>query len=94
MALDTMRPYVEYGGSMTLLIKGGTSVHEFIVAPSGSTPQIMACIFVPAHTVVNLRSRLKINDADYDGVANDVADGSMPVLIARSIQNSGLGRET
>jgi hypothetical protein len=51
----------------------------------------MASIFVPAHTVVKLRSRLKINDADYDGVANTVADGSMPVLIARSIQNSGLG---
>ena len=82
--------YVEYGGSMTLLLKGGTSVHEFIVAPSG-TPQLMASIFVPAHTVVNLRSRLKINDADYDGVANTVADSSMPVLIARSIQNSGFG---
>ena len=82
--------YVEYGGSITLLIKGGTSVHEFIVAPQ-ATPQIMASIFVPAHTVVKLRSRLKINDADYDGVANDVADSSMPVLIARSIQNSGLG---
>ena len=51
----------------------------------------MASIFVPAHTVVNLRSRLKINDADYDGVANTVADSSMPVLIARSIQNSGFG---
>jgi len=82
--------YVEYGGSITLLIKGGTSAHEFIVAPQ-ATPQIMASIFVPAHTVVKLRSRLKINDADYDGVANDVADSSMPVLIARSIQNSGLG---
>ena len=82
--------YVEYGASMTLLIKGGTSVHEFIVTPAGN-PQLMASIFVPAHTVVKLRSRLKINDADYDGVANTVADGSMPVLIARSIQNSGFG---
>ena len=82
--------YVEYGGSITLLIKGGTPIHEFIVSPQ-STPQLMARIFVPANTVVKLRSRLKINDADYDGVANTVDNNSMPVLIARSITNSGFG---
>ncbi len=47
-------------------------------------------VFVPANCIVRLRSTLKINDADYDGVANTVDDNSMPVLMARTRVNCGL----
>ena len=47
-------------------------------------------IFVPANCVVRLRSTLKINDTNYDGVADTIDDNSMPVLIARGRCNAGM----
>ena len=83
--------YVDYGGGgISRLVRGGAKAAEFIVSPQ-SSPQIMNRIFVPANCVVRLRSTLKINDADYDGVANSVESNSMPVLIARGRCNSGDG---
>jgi hypothetical protein len=82
--------YVDYGGGgITRLVRKGAQAADYIVSPT-STPQIMNRIFVPANCVVRLRSTLKINDADYDGVANTVDDNSMPVLIARGRCNSGM----
>jgi hypothetical protein len=82
--------YVDYGGGgITRLVRNGAADADYIVTPT-STPQIMNRIFVPANCVVRLRSTLKINDADYDGVANTVDDNSMPVLIARGRCNSGM----
>jgi hypothetical protein len=82
--------YVDYGGGgITRLVRKGAQAADYIVTPT-STPQIMNRIFVPANCVVRLRSTLKINDADYDGVANTVDDNSMPVLIARGRCNSGM----
>jgi len=82
--------YVDYGGGgITRLVRNGAQAADYIVSPT-STPQIMNRIFIPANCVVRLRSTLKINDADYDGVANTVDDNSMPVLIARGRCNSGM----
>jgi hypothetical protein len=83
--------YVDYGGGgITRLVRKGAQAADYIVSPQ-STPQIMNRVFVPANCIVRLRSTLKINDADYDGVANTVDDNSMPVLIARGRCNSGDG---
>ena len=82
--------YVDYGGGgITRLVRKGEQAADYIVSPT-STPQIMNRIFVPANCVVRLRSTLKINDADYDSVANTVQDTAMPVLIARGRCNSGM----
>ena len=62
---------------------------DFIV--SRDPGQIMSRIFVPANTVVNLRSTVKVNNANYDKVADTIDDNSYPVLVARARRNSGYG---
>jgi len=82
--------YVDYGGGgITRLVRKGAQAADYIVSPT-STPQIMNRIFVPANCVVRLRSTLKINNTNYDGVADTIDDNSMPVLIARGRCNSGM----
>jgi len=82
--------YVDYGGGgITRLVRKGAQAADYIVSPQ-STPQIMNRIFVPANCAVRLRSTLKINNTNYDGVADTIDDNSMPVLIARGRCNSGM----
>ena len=79
---------VEMAGSMTRLVRGNDQLADYIISPQG-TPQHMSRIYVPANTTVMLRSRLKVNEADYDGSANSLDSNSIPVLQARSVAMSG-----
>ena len=82
--------YVDYGGGgITRLVTKDSKVAEYMVSPSG-TPQIMNRIFVPANTAVRLRSKLKINEFQYDGGAETIPTNGMPCLIARGRCNSGM----
>ena len=81
--------YVEMGGGMTKLQRKGENAADFII--SRNPGQIMSAIFVPANTVVKLRSTVKVNTAEYDGFANTVDSNSYPVLVARARRNSGFG---
>jgi len=81
--------YVEMSGGITKLQRPGQGVADFLV--SRSPGQIMSRIFVPANTVVNLKSTVRVNETRYDGVADTVDSNSYPVLIARTRRNSGYG---
>ena len=81
--------YVEMSGGITKLQRKDQAAADFIV--SRDPGQIMSRIFVPANTVVKLRSTVKVNTAEYDGFANTVDSNSYPVLVARARRNSGFG---
>tara|TARA_R100000278_G_scaffold47198_1_gene40907 strand:- start:168 stop:1022 length:855 start_codon:yes stop_codon:yes gene_type:complete len=81
--------YVEMSGGMTKLQRKGENLADFII--STDPAQIMSAIFVPANTVVKLRSTIKVNMAEYDGASNTVNDTSFPVLVARARRNSMFG---
>tara|TARA_R100000081_G_scaffold91137_2_gene68139 strand:- start:186 stop:776 length:591 start_codon:yes stop_codon:yes gene_type:complete len=51
--------------------------------------QIMSRLFVPANTVVKLKSTVFVNETQLNGTADTINDNSLPVLIARGRQNSG-----
>ena len=81
--------YVEMSGGITKLQRKDQAAADFIV--SRDPGQIMSRIFVPANTVVNLKSTVRVNDANYDKVADTIDDNSYPVLVARGRRNSGFG---
>jgi len=81
--------YAEHGGSMHLLKLPKDGYNTFFV--SQSPAQITERLWVPANTVVKLKSVAKVNSAQYDGGADTIDDNSYPVLIARPRRNSGLG---
>ena len=81
--------YVEMSGGITKLQRPGQPAADFMVSRDPS--QIMSRIFVPANTVVNLRSTVRVNEKQYDDDSDTVDDNSYPVLVARKRRNSGLG---
>jgi hypothetical protein len=81
--------YVEMSGGITKLQRKGQPAADFLV--SRDPGQIMSRIFVPANTVVNLRSTVRVNEKNYDDVSDTIDDNSYPVLVARKRRNSGLG---
>jgi len=81
--------YVEMGGGITKLQRKGQAAADFIC--SRYPGQIMCRIFVPANTVVNLRSTVRVNDVNYDKVADTIDNNSYPVLVARARRNSAYG---
>ena len=81
--------YVEMSGGITKLQRKGQRAADFIC--SRDPGQIMSRIFVPANTVVKLKSTVKVNDKQYDGDSDTVDDNSYPVLTARARRNSGYG---
>ncbi len=53
--------------------------------------QIMSRIFVPANTVVKLKSTVFVNETQLNGTADTIDNNSLPVLIARGRQTKKLG---
>ena len=75
--------------NLTRLVRhGSNNVVDWIVSPS-SQPSAEARVFVPANTVVKLRSVIKINQRDYDDQTNTVTADACPFLVARAKHFSG-----
>ena len=81
--------YVEMSGGITKLQRKGEKAADFIC--SRDPGQIMSRIFVPANTVVKLKSTVRVNEAQYNEAADTVDNNSYPVLVARARRNSAYG---
>jgi len=81
--------YAEHGGSMHMVKLPKYGWNHFFVSQSPS--QITERLWVPANTVVKLKSVLKINSLQYDDGVDAVDSNSCPVLIARPRRNSAFG---
>ena len=79
--------YVEMSGGITKLQRPGQKASDMLV--SRGPGQIMSRIFVPANTVVKLKSTVFVNETQLNGNADTIDNNSLPVLIARGRQNSG-----
>lgn len=81
---------VMFFSNLTRLVRhGSNNVVDWIVSPS-NRPTADARVFVPANTVVKLRSVIKINQRDYDDQTNTVSSSACPFLTARAKHFSGL----
>ena len=81
---------VMFFSNLTRLVRhGSNNVVDWIVSPS-NRPTADARVFVPANTVVKLRSVIKINQRDYDDQTNTVSSNACPFLNARAKHFSGL----
>jgi hypothetical protein len=81
---------VMFFSNLTRLVRhGSNNVVDWIVSPN-NRPTADARVFVPANTVVKLRSVIKINQRDYDDQTNTVSSSACPFLNARAKHFSGL----
>ena len=81
---------VMFFNNLTRLVRhGSNNVVDWIVSPS-NRPTADARVFVPANTVVKLRSVIKINQRDYDDQTNTVSSNACPFFNARAKHFSGL----
>ena len=73
---------VETGRRLTKVNKKGTAYNDYLIS-SNNDKHFLYKVFVPANTVVKIKSRAMINGTTYTGEAASVSSSSYPTVIAK-----------